>query len=187
MPKTPTRSRSIRSLQSRRAHVSALSLTLALILLPVAARAAAKDACSLITSADAQAAIGEPVGDAKAENRSFGAGDGSTCRYRSTVGSALKGKSVSVAVHYSATDLTGSAEGIAQNLKSAGFSSVHNVAGIGSAAVWGSTSILGKYKGELTVIQGRSVMLVVIISGIPDEADALARAKAIAAKAIARL
>jgi hypothetical protein len=149
--------------------------------------AGSKDACTLIAPADAQTAIGEPVGPPRAENRSFGAGDGSSCKYRSTIGSALKAKSVSLSVHYSQTDLTGSADGIAQNLKSSGFKDVQKIAGIGSAAVWGANTVLGRPQGELTVIQGKSVMLVILIDGIADPADALARAKSIASKAIGKL
>jgi hypothetical protein len=150
-------------------------------------RAATMDACTLFTPADAQKALGEPVGPSQAEGRSFGAGEGSSCRYRSATGQAVSGKSVSLNVRHSETDLTGSTTGIAENLKSAGFKNVHEVAGIGSAAVWASNSILGRLQGELTVIQGKSVMLIVIIKGIPDEADALSRAKAIAAASIQRL
>jgi hypothetical protein len=149
--------------------------------------AGSKDACTLIAPADAQTAIGEPVGPPRAENRSFGAADGSSCKYRSTTGSALKAKSVSLSVHYSQTDLTGSADGIAQNLKSSGFKDVQKIAGIGSAAVWGANTVLGRPQGELTVIQGKSVMLVILIDGIADPADALARAKSIASKAIGKL
>jgi len=168
--------------------LATLLLVSFVFLFSVHARAAGrKDACTLIAPADAQSAIGEPVGAPRAENRSFGAGDGSSCKYRSTTGSALKAKSVSLTAHYSQTDLTGSIDGIAQNLKASGFKDVQKIAGIGSAAVWGANSVLGRPQGELTVIQGKSVMLVILIDGIPDEADALARAKSIAAKAIGKL
>jgi hypothetical protein len=168
---------------------SFLLISSALILSPCFAFAAGgpQDACSLISSADAQAALGEPVGPARAENRSFGSGDGSSCKYRSTSGSALKAKSVSLAVHSSTTDLTGSSSGVAQNLKSAGFKDVQNVGGIGKAAVWGTNSVLGKPQGELTVIVSKSVMLVILIDGISDGSDALSRAKTIATKAIGKL
>ena len=157
------------------------------LLTAASASAAKKDACSFLTSSEAQAAIGEAVGPARAEDRSSGAGQGSSCRYRSASGRALSGKSVSLNVRYSDTDLTGSAIGIGENLESAGFKNVHDVAGVGSAAIWGSNSILSRPQGELTVIQGKSVMLIVIIDGIANEADALARAKVIAARAIGRL
>jgi len=151
------------------------------------AQGAIKDACSLIASADAQSVLQETVGPPKSENRSSGAGDGSSCQFRSTVGTAFKAKSVLVEVHYSSSDLTGSTNGIAQNLKSAGFKNVHDVPGIGTAAVWASNSILGRAQGELTVIYGKSVMLIVIINGIPNEADSLADARIIASKALAKL
>ena len=64
---------------------------------------------------------------------------------------------------------------------------MQSVTGIGTAAVWATNSVLGRAQGELTVIQGKSVMLVILIDGIPDEADALARSKAIAARAIGKL
>jgi len=92
-------------------------------------------------------------------------------------GGVLKAKSVSVEVHYSQTDWTGSTGSITQNLKSAGFKTVHELPGIGSAAVWASNSILGRAQAELTVIHGRSVMLIIILNGIPNETEALARAR----------
>ena len=61
------------------------------------------------------------------------------------------------------------------------------MSGVGTAAVWGSNSILGRSQGDLTVIERKSVMLIVIISGIANEADSLSRAKLIAAKALAKL
>jgi hypothetical protein len=173
-----------------KAILTALALSIGLGLLTVSARAAPIDACSLIAPADAESALDEPVGAPRSESRSSEVGDGSLCQYRSTaggVGGVLKAKSVSVEVHYSQTDLTGSTGSITQNLKSAGFKTVHEVPGIGSAAVWASNSILGRAQAELTVIHGRSVMLIIILNGIPNETEALARARVIASKAIARL
>ncbi|WP_263374559.1 hypothetical protein [Granulicella aggregans] len=164
-----------------------VSTAVFLLLSAVSAQAASKDACSFLTPPEAQAALALPVGPARSEDRSSGAGQGSSCRYRATSGRALSGKTVSLNVRYSETDLTGSAEAIGENLKSAGFKNVHDVAGIGSAAIWGSNSILGRPQGELTVIVGKSVMLIVILDGIANEEDALARAKKIAARAIGRL
>jgi hypothetical protein len=174
-------------MKNRKIFTLGLALSCCLVPLATNAYAASKDACSLFTSADAQAALSEPVGAPRSENRSSGVGDGSSCQYRSTIGNALRGKSVSVEVHYSQTDLTGSASGIKQNLNSAGFKTVHDVTGIGRAAIWATNSILGRAQGELTVIQGKSVMLIVIINGFPDESNALARAKTIASKAIGKL
>jgi hypothetical protein len=164
-----------------------LAIPISLVLIAISAQAAPKDACSLITPTDAQSVLNEPVGAPRSESRSSSAGDGTSCQYRSTIGGAFKAKSVSVEVHYSQTDLTGSASGITENLKSAGFKTVHDVAGIGTAAIWASNSILGRAQGELTVIQGKSVMLIIILNGFPDQTDALARAKVIASKAIAKL
>ena len=148
---------------------------------------ATKNACNLIASADAQTAIGEPIGLARGEDQPSPSGDGSSCEFRSTTGSAFKAKSVRLDVHYSNTDITGSAPGIAENLKAAGFKDVHTVTGLGATAIWASNSLLGRSQGELTVIQGKSVLLTVLITGVKDEADSLARAKVLAQKAIAKL
>ena len=174
-------------MNTRSVPFTLLALSLTLGAFPTTTQAATKDACSLLASTDVQAVLNEPVGAPKSESRNSGIGDGSSCKYRSTIGTALSAKSVLVEVHYSNTDLTGSSPGIAENLKSAGFKSVRDVPGIGAAAVWGTYSMVGKLQGELTVIQGKSVMLNVIISGIANEAEGLARAKIIAAKAIAKL
>jgi len=157
------------------------------LLLASRVRAATKDACGLLSLADAQTALGEPVGPAKFENRSFGHGEATSCRFRPTVGKVIGGKSVSLEVRYSDDDLTGSAKGIAENFQSAGFKNVHQVSGIGTVAVWASNSVFGKLQGELTVIQGKSVMLIVLIDGLASEAEAISSAKIIATKALAKL
>jgi len=148
-----------------------------LVLAPAPASAAAKDACSLITAADAQAALGEPVSPPRNEPRP----GASACRFRSTQGSALSAKTVTLSAHYSDTDISGNDTGMAETLKAAGYKNVHQVPGVGDAAVWGTNSMMGRPMGELTVRKGKSLILTIIISGIPDEATALARAKALAA------
>jgi len=147
------------------------------VLAPVPASAAAKDACSLITAADAQAALGEPVSPPRNEPRP----GASACRFRSTQGSALSAKTVTLSVHYSDTDVSGNDTGMAETLKAAGYKNVHQVSGVGDAAIWGTNSMMGRPMGELTVRKGKNLILTIIISGIQDEATALARAKALAA------
>ena len=148
-----------------------LGVVSSVVHLPI--HAAAPDACSLLDSATAQKVLGEPVGLAKLENRSFGKGDASSCQYRSTIGKPFKAKSVSLEVRHSDDDLTGSAKGIAQSFQSSGFKNVHQVSGIGTTSIWASNSIFGRSQGELTVIQGKAVMLIVLIEGLPNEADAI--------------
>jgi hypothetical protein len=147
------------------------------VLAPVSARAAAKDACSLITSADAQAALGEPVSPPRNEPRP----EASACRFRSTQGSALSAKTVTLSAHYSDTDISGNEAGMADSLKAAGYKNVQQISGVGDAAVWGTNSMMGRPMGELTVRKGKNLILTIIISGIQDETTALARAKALAA------
>ena len=157
------------------------------LLFPAATLAATKDACTLLGPSDAQAALGVPVGAAKSENRSFGKGEATSCAYRPTTGKPFGGKSVSLEIRYSNDDLTGSEKGIAETFKSAGYPTVHPVSGVGTGAVWASNTMMGGLQGELTVIQGKSVMLVILINGLPSDADALSSAKVIAAKALAKL
>ncbi len=161
----------------RRSLVLQLSFFLVLVTVAaIPARAAAKDACSLITSADAQAALGEPVSPPRNEPRP----EGSACRFRSAQGSSLAAKTVTLTAHYSDTDVSGNESGMADTLKAAGFKNVHQVSGVGDAAVWGSTTMLGRPSGELTVRKGKNLILTIIISGIADDATALDRAKALA-------
>jgi hypothetical protein len=152
-------------------------LTGLVVLAPVPASAAAKDACSLITSADAQAALGEPVSPPRNEPRP----GASACRFRSTQGSALSAKTLTVTAHYSDTDVSGNEAGMAESLKAAGYKNVQQVSGVGDGAVWGTNSMMGHPTGELTVRKGKNLILTIIISGIQDEATALTRAKALAA------
>jgi hypothetical protein len=147
---------------------------------------AAKDACTLLTADDAQAAVGEPVGPPKSRPRSMAGAEGSNCQFRSTQGSALSAKSVSLTVEYSSSDISGNEGGMMENLKSAGFKNVHAVSGVGSSAVWGTNSVMGRPQGELSVLKGKTIMLIIIISGLPDEA-ALDRAKAVALKILPKV
>ncbi len=105
----------------------------------------------------------------------------SACRFRSTQGSALSAKTVTLSVHYSDTDVSGNDTGMAESLKAAGYKNVHQVSGVGDAAIWGTNSMMGRPMGELTVRKGKNLILTIVISGIQDEATALARAKALAA------
>jgi hypothetical protein len=150
----------------------------------IPAFAAVKDACSLITASDAQDALGEPVGSPRSEPRPSAAGDGTECKFRSTQGNAFRAKSVSLTVHYANSDISGSDAAISENLKSSGFKDVHSVSGVGDAAVWATNSMMGHPMGELTVRKGKSVMLIILITGVADEAAALDRAKALALKVL---
>ena len=154
------------------------------ILIPRPSSAAVKDACTVISSADAEAAIGEAVGPPQPENGASGAGEGSGCRYRSAQGKALSRKSVSLSVRYTNDDLSGSSKGISDDLKSNGFKDVHEVSGVGDRAVWGTTSLMGRSTTELTVLKGKHTMVIVIISGIADDATAIDHAKALALKVL---
>jgi hypothetical protein len=140
---------------------------------------AQKDACSLLTSADAQAALGEPVGPSQMT--------GDACRFRSTQGSALKGKTISVSVHSSTTDIRGTMPGMMDNLKSNGYPNVQKVAGVGDEAIWASRTSLGRLSGELTVRKGQHTLLIIIINGMADDALSLDRAKALAIKVFPRV
>lgn len=156
------------------------------LLSSIQAFAAAKDACSIVTTDDAAAAIGEPVRPGRSEPRSMNGAEGTNCRFRSTQGSALSGKTVSVTVEYSSTDISGNTHGMADNLKSSGFKDVREISGVGDAAVWGTTSMMGRPTAELTVQKGKSIILIIILAGIPDNAIALARAKDLAMKILPR-
>ncbi len=140
------------------------------------ARAAAKDACSLITSADAEAALGEPVAPPRHEPRP----EGSACSFRSAQGPSLTAKTVTLSTHYSDTDISGNENAMADSLRAARFTNVQPVLGVGDTAVWGTASMMGRPSGNLTVRKGKNLILTIIISGIADEATALDRAKALA-------
>ncbi|MGA8025504.1 MAG: hypothetical protein WB992_00035 [Bryobacteraceae bacterium] len=154
---------------------------------PSTATAAVTDACSVLTGADAEAALGEPVGPPKSEVRPSGAGQAPVCKFRSTQGSAMKAKTVSVSIRYGPDDLGNKMSAISENEKSAGYKNVHDVGGVGDGAVWGTTSMMGRTMGELTVRKGNSVMLVILIGGIQDEANALEHAKTLAAKVLPKI
>jgi hypothetical protein len=163
--------------------LAALSLGIVFIA-STAAFGATKDACGLITAADAQAVLGEPVGAAVPSGASGAESDGSACRFKST---QSRTKSVSLTVQYSHEDLNGKMGSMAENLKQAGFKNVQTVAGAGDEAIWATNTMFGRAMDELTVRKGKQILLVIVVNGISDEAAALARAKALANLALHRI
>ena len=166
---------------------SSILVACAVALIPVSASAASTDACTLLTPADAEAVLGEPVGPPRSQPQSGGQSEGSQCRFRASQGKALTAKALSVSFQRSTVDLSNSKPGIIDNLKSAGFKNVHEISGVGDSAVWATSSMLGRPTGELTVLKGKAIMLVILLSGLPDEAVSLERAKALAAKILPKL
>jgi hypothetical protein len=150
------------------------------------ARAEVKDACTLISTADAQAVLGEPVNPGKFDNRSSGTGDGSACTFRGAAGGALSAKKVSLTLRYSSNDVRGSAPGMAESMRSNGYQNVHPVAGVGDAAIWGSLKMLRRTTCELTVLKGKAIVLIVLIEGLPDDATTLDRATHLALSVLPR-
>ncbi len=143
---------------------------------------AAKDACSLVTAEDAQSAIGESVGPGRSQPRPLNGAEATNCRFRS-LSHAAGGKSVSLTVAYSDSDIRDAMKQMLDSLKSAGMQNVHDVPGVGDSAVWGMTTVMGKPSVELTVRKGNNIMLIIIIDGL-DEATALERARMLAAKVL---
>jgi hypothetical protein len=161
------------------------SLALSIVFITSAAAfGATKDACSLVTAADAQAVLGEPVGPGVPTGRSGAESEGSACRFKST---QTRTKSVSLTVEYSHEDLNGKMGAMAENLKQSGFKNVQTVSGAGDEAIWATNTMLGRSMGELTVRKGKQIMLIIIVNGVADEAAALTRAKALANLALHRI
>jgi len=75
---------------------------------------------------------------------------------------------------------------MAETLKQAGFKDVHPVTGAGDEAIWATNTILGRAMDELTVRKGKSILLIILVDGISDEATALTRAKTLASLALNR-
>jgi hypothetical protein len=144
---------------------------------------AVKDACSLITAADAQTVLGESVGEPQPSGASGAESEGSACKFKST---QSRSKSLSLTVEYSHEDLSGKMGAMAENLKQAGFKNVHNVGGAGDEAIWATNTIFGRAMDELTVRKGKQILLIILVDGISDEAAALDRAKALANVALHR-
>jgi hypothetical protein len=165
-------------------HKKFALLTLGSMLLTSgAAFAATKDACSLITAADAATVLGEPVGQPEPSGASGAESEGSACRFKST---QSRTKSISLTVEYSHEDLNGKMGAMAENLKQAGFKNVHPVSGAGDEAIWATNAFLGHSMDELTVRKGKSVLLIILVNGVSDEAAALERAKTLANLALHR-
>jgi len=158
------------------------SFVLAICLIPNSSHAAAgKDACKLFTPKDAQTAFGEPVDEATTHPDSINGSEGSTCKFRSTQGVGIHNKNISVPVEYSSQGFAADTRRMIDALKSAGYQGVRQVSRVGDNAIWGTNSVMGTPLGELTVIKGKSTMIIILINGISDDA-ALDRAKDLARK-----
>jgi hypothetical protein len=145
----------------------------------VASKASAqiKDVCGLVDTADATALLGEEVSAPQAE--SSGRTGSATCRFLT---SKVPLKSLSVLVQYAQLSPTS----MADHLKALLATNVQQVPGVGDDAAWGSMTIAGRTICQLSVRKGKSMRLLLMISGLPDDPGLLSRARILALKILAK-
>jgi hypothetical protein len=163
-----------------------LYIALALAILPVSAGAAGKDACSLLTAADAEAALGEVVAAPQAQVISPG-GDGlaavSSCRFK-PVHSAI-GKSVSLMARFSPTPNPADADSVRSSLERMG--QPKEIRGVGDKALWVFHKTGPITSGQLNVFSKGTIYLIFTVDGLADDSAALEKTKALAQKVLSRL
>jgi hypothetical protein len=144
-----------------------------------------KDACTLLTAVDAEAALGEAVAAGQPQVISAGGGGlaaVSNCRYRPA--HAAIGKSVALMARYSPVPNPAASDSVRASLKSMG--DPKDVPGVGDSALWVFHKTGRMTSGQLNIFKG-ATYLIVTLDGAADEAAALDRAKALALKLIGRL
>lgn len=133
--------------------MSAIPL-LALAILPFAPKASAaqaKDACTLVTAANVEAVLGEPVKPPQRESHNSTTLQDSTCRF---LPSQSQGKYLSLMLHQTPSD--GSTTPMSDYLKKMNFMNLEQVSGVGSDAAWGSISLAGKLICQLSARKDKS-------------------------------
>jgi hypothetical protein len=155
-----------------------LFLLLAFIAVPFAW---AKNACSLMTAGDVQAVIGEPVHPAPATMLPpYGPKvEVSMCRFKSASGTA-----VSLMARYGEPNDPPAT--VIEHLKSQKVSNAREIPGIGEGAVWSGGTMLGKGNYQLQINKGKYTYLLINLYGKFSEAEALNKAKALAATILPR-
>jgi hypothetical protein len=141
----------------------------------------AKNACSLLTAADVQAVIGEPVHPAPPTMMPpYGPKvEASMCRFKSA-----SGKTVSLMARYGQPNDPPAA--LVAKLKSQKVSEAREIPGVGDGAVWSGTQVLGKADYQLQINKGKYTFLLFSFFGKFTEANALENAKALAARVLPR-
>jgi hypothetical protein len=140
------------------------------------ASAQSKDACSLVDAADVAAVLGEPVQAPQTESRAAKTAQSSTCRFLTP---QAPFKSLSVVVQF-VSDAT--ALHMSDRLKQLAATNIEPVSGVGDDAAWGSMTFAGKTICQLSARKGKSMLLLLILGGMTDDAETLGRVKILAAK-----
>ncbi|MFN7997808.1 MAG: hypothetical protein U0Q18_29585 [Bryobacteraceae bacterium] len=158
----------------------------AVLWLPIAWGADQKEACVLLAKTDAEAALGEAVGDPRGQIVSKGGAKTpavSTCQFDSAAKGSLK--SVSLMVRYSRQ--TGS-RAVAETRKtlSKGTLGVKDLPGLGDHALWAFMKSGKTTSGQLNVFKG-GAQLAIGINGMAGEGPALEKARSLAQKILPRI
>lgn len=146
----------------------------------------AKSACSLLSEAEVTAVLGEPVG--KPVDQVITKGEGtnaavSMCQFKTKVPPKAP-KTLSLMVRENKQAPEG-ADKIALKMKKTGFQNVRPIAGVGDQAVWAATTVQRRFTGVLTVIKGKTLLVVTVV-GVGDDSTSLEKAKGAALKAVAK-
>lgn len=164
-----------------------MNLRLALFaLLALPFSVGARDACSLLTARDAEAALGEPLAPPQSQIVSPGGGAMaavSTCRFRPA--KPAIGKSISLMARISSTPNPAAADSVRASLKSMG--DPKDVPGIGDKAIWLFHKTGRLTSGQLNVFSKGTIYLIFTVDGLPDESAALEKASSLARTVLSRL
>jgi hypothetical protein len=163
---------------------SALSLPCAVQLHAAAASAKQVDVAAVVTKADAEAALGEPVKEPQPRNGDGSDGYYSRCNYYSE----KPGKSLVLRVHQSAAGKLDAKKQF--EMLSGGNGKIESISGLGDRAgyIKGNGQAAGPDEKVMMVTSRKGNALVTIgIAGLDDEMMALNKAKEIAKKILTQL
>jgi len=147
--------------------------------------ALAKDACSLLTSDDLHATLGQPFHQVRngmippsAPGLQY-----SACTFETVKG----GSRLSLLARYSSTRDNDRTSELMAKLRSQGFQDVREISGIGDGAVWAVMTISARSNTcQLTFMKGKRIFLLLTIAHAQDPAAALEQGKALAARILPR-
>lgn len=166
-----------------------LSCLVLLCSIPSQSASAKVDACSLLSKAEAESLLGEPVKDGQhgilENDGSGGTAVVSQCIYRS-VAHFSKAVDLTARISPPQEKITASIETIRKTLKETASAEPQNLSGVGDTAFWAPVGQGAYHSIQLNVFKGNSNYLIISVKGFPDD-PSVEKAKTVAQKALSRL
>jgi hypothetical protein len=144
------------------------------------------DPCAILPQASVGGAIGADVGAGVLSDNSKGAVELKECNWTSTVASPKRRSNLLLRCYAPGDNDPPTAKKTLQGI----YKNVVDVPGLGDTAIWASGLIglnTATTSGQLDVFVGKSIYFIVDVSGMPDDASALAAATKLAQDVLPKL